>query len=184
MKLVWHFVILVCLVYVCASSSLAQQLETRGGGAVLSLTANVTTASILELSSKSKYVEEIETTSPAVRTVRVTLPDAQTADLVKETAAGTLVMARVELLVRFSGYKEETATVLISLAGVYDGSGRDLLKEGDPEGTLNTLAPGAIIKVQGVRSGSRIVRYIGFVVDAKSSPKNALAAGVTYELVH
>ena len=184
MKLVWHLVILVCLVFVCASASLAQQSGAGGGGAVLSLSANVTTASILEVTSKSNYVEEIETTSPSIRTLRFPLPNLQTADLVKETAAGTVVIARVEFLVRFSGYKEETATILIT-AGRNQTS-IESLREGGGEELLKPIAPGQVIQIDGVRSGSKIVRYIGFLINkADSATQSAnLSASLTYELIH
>jgi hypothetical protein len=185
MKLVWHLVILVCLVLVCASVSLAQQSSAGGGGAVLSLSANVTTASILEVSSKSDYIEEVETTSPAVRTLRVTLLNSQAAGLIKETPAGTLLMAKVEFLVRFSGYKEETATVLITV-GPTDASSSLSLIEGRGEETLKAIALGQVIKIEGVRSGSRIIRYVGFRRKKTNSvtPNENLSAQLTYELTH
>src|SRR3954465_3703631 len=185
MKLVWHIVILVCLVLVCASASLAQQSGAGGGGAALSLSANVTTASILEVASKSNYIEEVETTSAAVRTLRVTPLNSQAADLVKETAAGTLLMARVEFLVRFSGYKEETATVLITV-GPNDASSNLSLSEGSGEDTLKVVAPGQVIKIEGVRSGSRIVRYVGFLQKKTDpvTPKENRSVQLIYELTH
>src|SRR5213082_624085 len=102
MKLVWHLVVLVCVASVCASVSLSQQPGNRSGGAGLSLSANVTTASVIELSSKSEHIEEIEAKSPSLRTLKITLPTAAAADIVKQTAAGTLFLTRVEFLVRFS----------------------------------------------------------------------------------
>src|SRR4051812_21879554 len=107
MKLVWHFVILGALVSVCAATSLGQEPGSVRRGAGLTLSANVTPASILEISSKSNYIQELETASTSVCAVRVVLANSETADLVKQTAAGRLLMTRIEFLVRFSGFKEE-----------------------------------------------------------------------------
>jgi len=181
MKLVWHLVILVCLIFVCASASLAQEPGGRRGGAVLSLSANVTPASIIEVSSKSNCIEEVETTSPAVRTIGLSPQNLKTAEFKKETPAGTLIIARVEFLVRFSGYKEETATILVR-----GGSNSESLKEGDGENTLNAIAPGQLIRIEGVRSGSRIIRYIGFLLNKADlvTEHLDLTAHLTYELTH
>ena len=119
MKL-WHLVMLGSLVSLCASTSLGQEPDSvsRGGG--LTLSANVLPASILELSSKSNYIEELETASRTVCVLRVVPANSRTADLVMQTTAGRFLMTRVEFLVRFSGFKEETATVVITVTAVED----------------------------------------------------------------
>jgi hypothetical protein len=187
MKLVWHLVILGSLVSVCASTSLGQTADSVRRGAGLTLSATVTPASIIQLSSKSNYIEELETPSNTICALRVVLADSETADLVKRTGAGTLVMTRVEFLVRFSGFKHETATMVITLTAVEDKSGRLSLTEGTSEASLRNLQLGQAIKVEGVRSGDRIVRYVGFLVDetVNGAPqKNGGGAALTYELVH
>lgn len=187
MKLVWHLVILGSLVSLCASTSLGQTPDRVERGAGLTLSANVTPASIIQLSSKSNYIEELETSSNTRCALRVTLADSETADLVKQTAAGTLVMTRVEFLVRFSGFKDETARMVITVTGVDDKSGRLSLTEGTSGASLRRLQPGQVIKVEGVRSGERIVRYVGFLVDEKvggDPQKNDRGGVLTYELIH
>jgi hypothetical protein len=186
MKLVWHLVILGSLVSVCASISLGQT-DSEGRGAGLALSANVTPASIIQLSSKSNNIEELETPSNTLCALRVVLADSETGDLVKRTAAGTLVMTRVEFLVRFSGFKDETATMVITVTAVDDESGRLSLTEGTSEASLRRLQLGQVIKVEGVRSGERIVRYVGFLVDETVSGvprKDGRGAALTYELIH
>ena len=187
MKLVWHLVILGSLVSVCASTSLGQTPDSVQRGAGLTLSANVIHASIIQLSSKSNYIEELETPSSRMCALRVVLADSETADLVKQTAAGTLVMTRVEFLVRFSGFKDETATMVITVTAVDDKGGRLSLTEGTSEASFRTLQLGHVLKVEGVRSGERIVQYVGFQVDGtvRSSPeKNGAGASLTYELIH
>jgi hypothetical protein len=187
MKLVWHLVILGSLVSVCASTSVGQTPDSVRRGAGLNLSANVTPASIIELSSKSNYIEELETASNTMCALRVVLADSETADLVKQTAAGTLVMTRVEFLVRFSGFKDETATIVITVTAFDDESGRLSLREGTSEASLRNLQLGQVIKVEGVRSGERIVRYVGFLMDETVSgapQKNDRGAALTYELIH
>jgi len=187
MKLVWHLVILGSLVSVCASTSLGQTPDSVERGAGLTLSANVIPASIIQLSSKSNYIEELETPSNTMCALRVVLADSETADLLKQTAAGKLIMTRVEFLVRFSGFKDETATMVITVTAVDDKGGRLSLTEGTSEASLRTLQLGQILKVEGVRSGERIVRYVGFQVDrtVRSSPeKNGAGASLTYELIH
>ena len=187
MKLVWHLVILGSLVSVCASTSPAQTPDSGGRGAGLTLRANVIPASILELSSTSNYIEELETTSATVRTVRVALANSETADVVKATTDGRFLMTKVEFLVRFSGYKEETATVLITVAAVDDKSGHVSLAEGDSEQNFRILQPGEVLKLEGLTSGARIVRYVGFFVDdtaTEASQKTGIGAALRYELVH
>jgi hypothetical protein len=118
--------------------------------------------------------------------LRVVLADSETADLVKQTAAGTLVMTRVEFLVRFSGFKDETATIVITVTAL-DNGGRLSLIEGSNEASSRKLQLGQVIKVEGVRSGERIVRYVGFLVDETVSgapQKNGRGAALTYELSH
>jgi len=187
MKLVWHFVILGSLVSVCAATSLGQTPDSVRRGAGLTLSANVTPASIIQLSSKSSYIEELETPSNTLCALKVVLADSATADLMKQTAAGTLVMTRVEFLVRFSGFKDETATMVITVTAVDDKSGRLSLTEGTSEASLRRLELGHVVKVEGVRSGERVVRYVGFLVDetVSSTPqKNGRGAALTYELIH
>lgn len=187
MKLVWHLVILGSLVSVCASTSLGQTPDSVGRGAGLTLSANVTPASIIQFSSKSNYIEELETPSNRMCALRVVLADLETADLVKQTAAGTLVMTRVEFLVRFSGFKDETAKMVITVTSVDDKSGRLSLTEGASEASLRRLQLGQVITVNGVRSGDRIVRYVGFLVDETPGgvpQKNDRGAALTYELIH
>ena len=187
MKLVWHLVILGSLVSVCASTSLGQTPDSVRRGAGLTLSANVTPASIIQLSSKSNYIEELETPSNTMCALRVVLADSETADLVKQTAAGTLVMTRVEFLVRFSGFKDETATMVITVTAVADKSGRLSLTEGTSEAGLRRLQLGQVIKVEGVRSGERIVRYVGFLVDqtvSGAAQMNGRGAVLSYELTH
>jgi len=187
MKLVWHLVILGSLVCVCGSTSLGQKPDSVSRGAGITLSANVIPASIIELSSKSNYIEELEPTSTTVCALRVVLNDSQTADLVKQTTAGRLLMTRVEFLVRFSGFKEETSTVVITVTGVDDKSGHLSLAEGSSQESFRTLQPGQVIKLERVRSGDRIVRYVGFLVDetvSEGSLKNGLGATLTYELIH
>jgi len=187
MKLVRHLVMLGSLVCVCASTSLGQKPDSVSRGAGLTLSANVIPASILELSSKSNYIEELETASTTVRALRVLLANSQTADVVKQTTAGRFLMTRVEFVVRFSGFKEETATVVINVTAVDDQSGHLLLAEGDSQESFRTLQPGQVIKLERVRSGERIVRYVGFLLDdtaSESSQKNGLGAVLTYEVIH
>jgi hypothetical protein len=186
MKLVWHLVMLGSLVSVCASPSLGQTPDSvnRSGG--LTLSAKVMPASILELSSKSNDIEELETSSTTVCALRVVLANSRTADLVKQTTAGRLLMTRVEFLVRFSGFKEETSTVVITVNAVDDKSGQLLLAEGAGPESFRTLQPGQVIKLERVRSGARIVRYVGFLVDetvSEGSQNNGLRAVLTYELI-
>jgi hypothetical protein len=186
MKLVWHLVILGSLISGCPSISLGQKPGSDGGrGAGLTLSANVTPASILELSSQSKYIEELKTTSSTVCVLRVVLANVETSDLVKQMPAGTLLMTRVEFLARFSGFKEETATVLITVTSVDDKSGRQTLTEGTSKESFKTLQQGQAIKLGGVRSGARIVRYIGFLVDetVTDAEKNNLRATLKYEII-
>jgi len=186
MKLVWHLVILGSLVSGCAPTSLGQKPGSEGGrGAGLTLSANVTPASILELSSKSNYIEELKTTSTTECVLRVALANAETSDLVKQTPAGTLLMIRVEFLARFSGFKEETATVLITVISVDDKSGHQTLAEGTSTESFKTLQQGQAIKLGGVRSGARIVRYVGFLVDetVRAAEKNGLGATLKYEII-
>jgi hypothetical protein len=187
MKLVWHLVILGSLVSVCASTSPGQTPDSVQHGSGLTLSANVRPASIIELSSKSNYIEELETPSNTMCALRVVLADSETADLVKQTAAGTLVMTRVEFLVRFSGFKDETATIVITVTALDDNGGRLSLIEGSNEASSRKLQLGQVIKVEGVRSGERIVRYVGFLVDETVSgapQKNGRGAALTYELSH
>jgi len=187
MKLVLHLVILGSLVSVCASTSQGQKPDSVSRGAGLTLSANVIPASILELSSKSNNIEELETTSTTVCALRLVLANSQTADLVKQTTAGRLLMTKVEFLVRFSGFKEETSTVVITVTAVDDKSGHLSLVEGASQESFRTLQPGQVIKLERVRSGARIVRYVGFLVDetvSEDSQKNGLGAALTYELIH
>jgi len=187
MKLVWHLVILGSLVSVCASTSPGQTTDSVRRGAGLTLTANVTPASIIQLSSKSNYIEELEAPSNTLYALKVVLADSETADLVKQTAAGTLVMTRVEFLVRFSGFKDETATMVITVTDIDDKSGRLSLTEGASEASLRRFQLGQVIKVEGVRSGERIVRYVGFLVDETVSGAPQTTGGgavLTYELIH
>jgi len=187
MKLVWRLVILGSLVSVCASTSLGQQPDSVSRGAGLTLSANVVPASILELTSKSNYIEELETTATTVCALRVVLANSQTADLVKQTTEGRLLMTRVEFLVRFSGFKEETSTVVITVTGVDDKSGLLLLTEGASQESFRTLQPGQVIKLERVRSGARIVRYVGFLVDetaSEGSLKDGFGASLKYELIN
>ena len=186
MKLVWRLVILGSLVSVCVSTSVGQKPEGVGRGAGLTLSANVIPASIVEVSSKSNYIEELETSSPAVCALRVVLANSQTADLVKQTTAGRFIMTRVEFLVRFSGFKDETATFVITVTAVDDKNGHLSLAEGATQESFRTLDQGQVIKLEGVRSGARIVRYVGFLVDetiSDSRQNNGLGATLTYELV-
>jgi hypothetical protein len=186
MKLVWHLVILGSLVCVCTSTSLGQKPGSEGRGAGLTLSANVTPASIFELSSKSDYIEELKTISPTVSVLRVVLANADTSDLVKQTSAGTLFMTKVEFLVRFSGFKDETATVLITVTALDDNTGHYSFTEGTSEESFKSLQAGQVMKLEGVRSGTRIVRYVGFLADetVQAGEKNGVGATVTYELIH
>jgi hypothetical protein len=96
-------------------------------------------------------------------------------------------MTRVEFLVRFSGFKEETSTIVITVTAVDDKSGHLSLAEGASPESFRTLQPGQVIKLERVRSGARIVRYVGFLVDetvSEGSQKNGLGAALTYELIH
>jgi hypothetical protein len=96
-------------------------------------------------------------------------------------------MTRVEFLVRFSGYNEETAALVITVTAVDDRSGLLSLAEGASQESFRTLQPGQVIKLEGVRSGARIVRYVGFMVDdtvSEASQKNGLGAVLRYELIH
>src|SRR4030095_14447256 len=167
MKLVWHLVILGSLVSVCDSASLGQKPGSERRGAGLTMRANVTPAAILELSSESNYIEELKTTSTTVQVIRAVRAKAETADLVQRAPAGTILMTRVEFLVRFSGFKQETATVLITATSVDDKSRHQSLIEGSSEETFKSLQPGQSIKLEGVTSGARFVRYVGFLVDEK-----------------
>lgn len=184
MKLVWQLVLLGTLVSVCGSTSLGQNPGGEGRRAGLTLRANVTPASILELSSESNNIQELKTMSTAVRVIRVDRANAETFDLVKQTPAGTLLMTRVEFLVRFSGFKQETATLLITATSV-DEDGHQSLIEGSSEESLKSLQPGQTIKIEGVRSGTRIVRYVGFLVDGtvETSENNGAGATLRYELI-
>jgi hypothetical protein len=96
-------------------------------------------------------------------------------------------MTKVEFLVRFSGFKEETSTVVITVTAVDDKSGHLSLVEGASQESFRTLQPGQVIKLERVKSGARIVRYVGFLVDetvSEDSQKNGLGASLTYELIH
>jgi hypothetical protein len=167
--------------------SLAQEPDSARRGAGLTLSANVTPASILEISSKSNYIEQLDAVSTSVCALRVVLPNSETADVVKQTAGGRLLMTRVEFLIRFSGFKEETATVVITVPTFDEQNAHLSLVEGTSEEGFKTLQPGQVIKFEGLRSGARIVRYIGFLVDettSGASQNKPLQAAVTYELIN
>src|SRR5262245_25423513 len=130
MKLVWRLVLLGSLVSVCAFISLGQTPGSEGRGAGLTLRANVTPASILELSSESNNIQELKTNSTAVRVISIARAEAETFDLVKQTPAGTILLTRVEFLVRFSGFKQETATLVMTATSI---DGHQSLIEGSSE---------------------------------------------------
>ena len=185
MKHLCHLVIIVCSTCIFASPSLGQQ-GNGGAASLLSLSANVTPASILELSSKSNNAEVITTDSTIVRSVRVSLQDPDVADVVKQTGDGTLVLTRIEMLVRFSGYKEETATVVITVTDADNSVSRDSLREGATEETTDHLSSEQI-KLEGIRSGARIVRYVGFLTRPKgfvATNKTHFGAVLTYQIIH
>ena len=186
MKRVCQVGILVFSFCVFASTSLGQQPNNGGAGALLSLRANVTPASILELASGSTNAEVLDSNSTTARSVRVTLQNPDVADLIKETELGTLFMTRIEIFVRFSGFKEETATVLISVADIENSISAEAIREGVDEKNFR-ITPGQIIRIEGVRSGARMVRYVGFLVernDLVATQKTHLKAVVTYEIAH
>ena len=100
----------------------------------------------------------------------------------RQTPDGTLVLNRIEIFVRFSGYKQETATLLITVPSGEDSTGGSGVWEGaSPEACERILAK-QIIEVRGVKSGERIVRYIGFLVGGAVGEKTSLGAEVRYEI--
>jgi hypothetical protein len=186
MKHVCHLVIIVCSTCVLASTSLGQQQNNGARGTGLSLRANVTPASIIELSSNSNNAEIVETNLTTVRSVRVRLLNPDMADIVKQTEVGTLYLTRIEILVRFSGYEKETATVLIT-SDADNSMSREALREGAGDDTSHRLAPGQTIELEGIRSGARIVRYVGFLMKpgtVADTEKTHFTAVLTYKITH
>ena len=185
MKHVCHLVILVFSFFACTSDSQGQEKDKGAGGAALSISATAKPASIIALSTNSNNAEVSETNSTTVGIVRVSLQNPGSADIVKQIPDGTLFLNRVEIFVRFSGFKQETATVLITVTSVDDSTSGQAVWEGaSPEASKRILAK-QIIQVQGVRSGERLVRYVGFLVGGDIvAGKTPLGAVVRYEITH
>ena len=187
MKLVCHLVILLFSFFAYTSRSQAQENNNGAGGAALSITATARPASIIALSTNSDSAKVSETNSTSVGMVRVSLQNPERADIVKQTSDGALFLNRIELLVRFSGFDQETATVLITVASVDDSTSGKAVREGaSPEASKGILAK-HVIELQGVKSGERIVRYVGFLVGGElgsATEKMPLGAVVSYEITH
>ena len=184
MKLVGHLAIILSAICVFASTSRAQATNDGNPGAGLTLHAIAKPAAILEVFSNSNNVETLESKSSEARTIRVMLKDP--AALSKEAAEGNLFMNRIEILVRFSGFKEETATVLISVSDVDDLVSAETLREGSAPERSEHISKVGIISVSGVRSGARIVRYVGFEVNPETVPasrETRRGASLTYTIV-
>jgi hypothetical protein len=167
--------------------SQGQENDKGAGGAALSISATAKPASIIALSTNSKNAEVSETNSTTVGIVRVNLQNPYRADIVKQTPDGTLFLNRIEIFVRFSGFEQETATVLITVTRVDDSTSGQAVREGaSPEGS-NSILDKQIIEVQGVKSGERIVRYVGFLVGGDIGAvagKTPLGAVVRYQITH
>lgn len=189
MKLVCHLVIFLFSFFAFTSRLQGQENDKGAGGSALSISATAKPASIIALSN-SNNAEVSETDSTTMGIVRVTLQNpgsAASADIVKQTADGTLFLNRIEIFVRFSGFKQETATVRIRVTSVDDSTSGQAVREGaSPEASKRILAK-QIIEVPGVKSGDRFVRYVGFLVGGDLgvvAGKTPLRAVVSYEITH
>jgi hypothetical protein len=184
MKLLCHLIILLFSFCAFTSNSQAQENDTSAGVAALSIRATATPASIIQLSANPNNTAVSATNSSSAGTVRVSLRDAD-ADIVRQTADGTLYLNRVEIFVRFSGFSQETANVLVMVAGVDDSTSGQALREGATPETSNSILTKQTIEVRGVKSGETIVRYIGFLVSGDSGRGTAptpLGAEVRYQI--
>lgn len=187
MKLVCHLVILVFSFVAFTSRSQDQENNKGGGGAALSMSASAKPASIIALSTNSHNAKVSETDSTSMGIVRVNLQNSDSADIVKQTQDGTLFLNRIEIFVRFSGFKQETATVRITVTSVDDSTSGQAVREGSSPEAVNSILDNQIIEVQGVKSGERIVRYVGFLVGGDiglGAGKTPLGAVVKYQITH
>ena len=188
MKPVCHLVILLLSFCAFTSRSEGQENDKGAGAAALSMTATAKPASIIALSTNPNNAEVSITNSNSVGIVRVALPDpglADRTDVVRQTPDGTLFLNRIEIFIRFSGFKEETATLQITLASGDDSTSRQALRECASPEACKGILPKQVIEVRGVKSGDKIVRYIGFLVGAESgleAGKAPLGAEVRYEI--
>ena len=187
MKLVCHLVIVVLSFFAFTSRSYGQEQNKDTGMAALTISAYAKPASIIGISSDSKNVEVLQTNSTTAGLVKVNLHSPDTADLVKQTPDGTLFLNRIEIFVRFSGFEQETATVLITVMSVDDPIFGQALREGESAVAPHRIFNEHIVEVQGVKSCDRIVRYIGFLIDddvATAQAKTTLQAVLKYEITH
>jgi len=187
MKLVCHLVIL--LFSFCAFTSRLQAQENdKSAGAGLSIRATAKPVSIIALSTNPTNAELSVTNLNAVGIVRLSLRNPENADIVRQTADGTVFLNRIEIFVRFSGYQQETATVQITLNSLDDSTKGPSVQEGASPEASQRLLPKRVIEVQGVKSGERIVRYVGFLVSddigVAVAGRTSLEASVKYEIAH
>ena len=187
MKLLCHLVIFLCAFLAFTSPLQGQENGHGNGGAALSMSATAGPAAIIALSSSSNNAAVSETNSPDLGLVRVNLQNLDGADILKQTPEGTLVLNRIEINVRFSGFRQETATVLITVISVDAPTSGQAVREGSSPEAAKEIVAQQIIEIRGVKSGDRIVRYIGFLVGgdvgslAGASPPKAV---VSYQITH
>jgi hypothetical protein len=187
MKLVSHLAVLLFSFLAFTSRSNGQENDKSMRGIALSITATAVPASniVLSINPNNTQVSVINSTTAGL--VRLKLLDANASDVVEQTSEGTLFLNRVEIFVRFSGYRKETAAILITVSSIDDATSGQALREGSSPEASKTILANETIKVPGVKSGQKIVRYFGFLVPrlGRAVPeKSSLGAEVRYEITH
>jgi hypothetical protein len=185
MRVVRHLVILLFSLLAFTSRSQGQENDKTTRGAALSITATAIPASIIALSTNPENSEVSVTNLTTAGVVRLKLLDPNGPDVVEQTSEGTLFLNRVEIFVRFSGYRKETAAILITVSSIDDATSGQALREGASPEASKRILPKDIIKVREVKSGQKIVRFVGFLVGRVGGAlpeKMSLGAEVRYEI--
>ena len=161
----WIPGLLVCLfwpsVTVCAQDSLGEPVRSAPA---LTITAHVQPALIAQVFDSQGHLENSVTSLGSAGKSFLTIDSWTDPDLTVETSSGFVYLRRVEIAVRFAGFRSEIGTITLNVEGSSDSPAAIWVEGPSPDSVLPIDANGPKLVSDSMRSGSRFVRYIGVLM--------------------
>ena len=160
----WALGLLLCLFGLSFSASAQDSSKdlTRSASAI-TITAYVKPALIAQIYDSQGRLENSATRIGGIEKAVLTLDASTNPELTLKTVKGFLYLRRIEIAVRFSGFKSELG--MINLSGhLPPGSATMSLVEGSsPDSVIPVELNNPKLVSDTMRTGNRNIRYVGFL---------------------
>lgn len=161
----WTLGLLICLFWPSVSARAQDSIKEPARSApALTITAYARPALIAQIYDSQGRLENSVTSLGSVEKSVLTFDVWNDPDLTLKTPEGFLYLRRIEIAVRFSGFRSEMGRINLSAPGPPQSATTTLVEGPSPESVLPIDPNRRKLVSDAMRTGNRFVRYVGFFV--------------------